>query len=150
MIISMWVVFSGREYKKCAFRGSSSTARGYILLFGTMFLRTKVSLVLVTCSVAQASLITTIVDALEQAVDCASCHTLLTVLQPIALLGDTIFSDALVGICEAVNVCPIPSSYYAFFCLTETFARPKTTMSARAFCQNKVLSLRTTCAVSLP
>lgn len=54
--------------------------------------------------VARASIVSDILDALEKAVDCASCHALVGVLQAPALLGDTVFSDALIGVCEAVKV----------------------------------------------
>ncbi|KAF5311082.1 hypothetical protein D9619_007799 [Psilocybe cf. subviscida] len=53
--------------------------------------------------VAQASIVSDIVDAIEKAVDCASCHALVGVLQAPALLGDTIFSDALVEVCKTVK-----------------------------------------------
>ncbi|KAF8195992.1 Metallo-dependent phosphatase-like protein [Pholiota molesta] len=52
---------------------------------------------------ARASLITTILDAIENAVDCGSCHALVTVLQGLAILGDSVFSDVLVGVCQAVK-----------------------------------------------
>lgn len=54
--------------------------------------------------VARASIVSDIVDAIEKAVDCASCHALVGVLQAPALLGDTIFSDALVEVCKTVKV----------------------------------------------
>lgn len=50
----------------------------------------------------------TIVDeilvALKDAVDCASCMSLLVVLKGVAELGDTTFSDAFVAVCEATGV----------------------------------------------
>ncbi|KAF9479793.1 sphingomyelin phosphodiesterase [Pholiota conissans] len=52
---------------------------------------------------ARASFISTVLDAIESAVDCASCHALLTVLQGVAIFGDSVFSSALVGVCQAVN-----------------------------------------------
>ncbi|KAF8954742.1 hypothetical protein BDZ97DRAFT_1927771 [Flammula alnicola] len=60
--------------------------------------------VLLTFSLfVRASIVTEILDAIEQAVDCASCHTLVGVLKGVALLGNTIFSDALITVCETVK-----------------------------------------------
>ncbi len=53
---------------------------------------------------ARASVVSSILDGLEQAVTCVSCHALLGVLKPVALLGDTIFSNALIAICQTLNV----------------------------------------------
>ncbi|PFH49603.1 hypothetical protein AMATHDRAFT_62842 [Amanita thiersii Skay4041] len=51
-----------------------------------------------------AGLVDDIIDALEHAVDCASCHALLATLEVPALLGDTIFSDAFISVCKTLNV----------------------------------------------
>lgn len=53
-----------------------------------------------------ASIVSEIIDAIEQAVDCDSCHALLGVLQGVALLGDTIFDDALITVCQTTGVTP--------------------------------------------
>jgi len=52
----------------------------------------------------KASIVGDIIAALGKAVGCDSCHALLAVLKPVAFLGDTIFSDALVDVCKAVKV----------------------------------------------
>jgi sphingomyelin phosphodiesterase len=69
-----------------------------------MLIWARLSVFLTLGLFARASLITTILDAIENAVDCGSCHALLTVLQGVAILGDSVFSDVLVGVCEAVKV----------------------------------------------
>ncbi|KDR79984.1 hypothetical protein GALMADRAFT_242166 [Galerina marginata CBS 339.88] len=51
----------------------------------------------------QASIVGDIITAIEQAVDCASCHTLLVLLQGVAILGDTTFSNALVTVCQTLK-----------------------------------------------
>lgn len=51
-----------------------------------------------------ASLLDDILEAFEQAVDCVSCHSLLVSLQALADLGDTLFSDTLITICQTVKV----------------------------------------------
>jgi hypothetical protein len=79
---------------------------------------------------ARASFVTTILDAIEHAVDCGSCHALVTVLQGLAILGDSVFSDVLVGVCKAVKVCLI--SVNKTFNTTELDQpRRKTTMFAK-------------------
>lgn len=54
--------------------------------------------------VVRASILSDVVDAFEKAVDCASCHALVGVLQGPALLGDSVLSDALIGVCELTGV----------------------------------------------
>ena len=62
--------------------------------------------ILLTCSLSvYASLVSEIVDAIEQAVDCDSCHALLGVLTGVAILGDTVFDDTMVAVCQVTGVC---------------------------------------------
>ncbi|KIP02824.1 hypothetical protein PHLGIDRAFT_277143 [Phlebiopsis gigantea 11061_1 CR5-6] len=53
---------------------------------------------------ASADLLGDIESALEKAVDCASCHTLLTPLQTLAHLGNDDFVDTIVTICETFKL----------------------------------------------
>ncbi|KAF9530188.1 sphingomyelin phosphodiesterase [Crepidotus variabilis] len=60
---------------------------------------------LLTLSVAViASFVDDILQAIENAVDCGSCHTLLAALEPVVFLGDDVFVDVLVGVCKATKV----------------------------------------------
>jgi sphingomyelin phosphodiesterase len=59
---------------------------------------------LVLASYAAGSLINDILKAFEQAVDCESCHALLTLLQVLALLGDSAFIKTLIAICQTLKV----------------------------------------------
>ncbi|KJA25536.1 hypothetical protein HYPSUDRAFT_405070 [Hypholoma sublateritium FD-334 SS-4] len=63
----------------------------------------RFALLLALTNFARASVVSNVLDALEQAVTCASCHALLGVLKPVTLLGDTIFSNALIAICQTLN-----------------------------------------------
>ncbi|KAF8637872.1 hypothetical protein AX17_002498 [Amanita inopinata Kibby_2008] len=51
-----------------------------------------------------ASLVDDIIHALENAVDCASCHALLAPLQLVALLGDAAFSKTIIAICKTFKL----------------------------------------------
>lgn len=64
----------------------------------------RFALLLTLGTFARGSVVSNVLDALEQAVTCGSCHALLDVLKPVALLGDTIFSNALIAICQTLNV----------------------------------------------
>ncbi|KAJ3501560.1 hypothetical protein NLJ89_g9284 [Agrocybe chaxingu] len=55
-------------------------------------------------AVAQASLIDDIIKAIAQTLSCASCHSLLVVLQGLALFGDKVFSETFVGVCKLLQV----------------------------------------------
>ncbi|PPQ81932.1 hypothetical protein CVT25_013780 [Psilocybe cyanescens] len=68
-----------------------------------MLLLTRITYLLAFGLVAYASILSDILNAIENAVDCASCHALLGVLQGVALLGDTVFSSALVSVCKATG-----------------------------------------------
>lgn len=71
-----------------------------------MLLLARFAVLLNFCIVAAyASLASDILDAIEKAVDCASCHALLGVLKPVTLLGDGAVSSALVAVCKATKVC---------------------------------------------
>ena len=64
----------------------------------------RFAFLLAVANFAHASVVSSILDGLEQAVTCASCHALLGILKPVALLGDSIFSNALIAICQTLNV----------------------------------------------
>ncbi|KAF9467960.1 sphingomyelin phosphodiesterase [Collybia nuda] len=55
-----------------------------------------------TC--ATCSLVDDIVDAIENAVDCGSCHALLVPLAGLALLGDSAFSSTITAVCKSLGV----------------------------------------------
>lgn len=61
-------------------------------------------LVLALVSFTAASLIDDIIQALEDAVDCASCHLLMVPLTLLADLGDTVFVDTIVAVCQTLQV----------------------------------------------
>lgn len=69
-----------------------------------MLLLARFAVLLNLCILAYASVASDILDAIENAVDCASCHALLTVLKPVTLLGDGVVSSALVSVCKATGV----------------------------------------------
>lgn len=59
----------------------------------------------------RGDLISDIISALENAVDCASCQAvLLPPVQLLADLGDDAFVTTFTGICETLQVRPIPLS----------------------------------------
>ncbi|GLB42398.1 putative converts sphingomyelin to ceramide [Lyophyllum shimeji] len=53
---------------------------------------------------ARGSLVDDIVNAIENAVDCAGCHALLVPLQGLALLGDAAFDATFIAVCQALKV----------------------------------------------
>lgn len=53
---------------------------------------------------AYGSFVSDILDALEDAIDCPSCHGVLAVLEPLAYLGDSVFSNTLIAVCNAAKV----------------------------------------------
>ncbi|PPR02001.1 hypothetical protein CVT24_011124 [Panaeolus cyanescens] len=55
-------------------------------------------------SSANAGLVDDIVNAIKNAVTCASCHTLLGTLEPVALLGDKAFSATFVAVCKTLQI----------------------------------------------
>ena len=54
------------------------------------------------------SLVNDIVHALQNAVDCGGCHALLVPLQVLALLGDKVFSNTFISVCNTLHVGPTP------------------------------------------
>jgi sphingomyelin phosphodiesterase len=70
-------------------------------------LSAKLLLVLLLfCKCVVGSVVDDMIHAFQSAVDCAGCHSLLAVLQGVAILGDSVFSNTLVGICETLRVSP--------------------------------------------
>ncbi|KAF9542904.1 sphingomyelin phosphodiesterase [Agrocybe pediades] len=65
-----------------------------------MLLLPRLLCLLPLLAVAYANIVDDIITAIKQAVDCTSCHALLTLLQPVALLGDKAFSDTLISVCK--------------------------------------------------
>ncbi|KAF8879658.1 sphingomyelin phosphodiesterase [Gymnopilus junonius] len=63
----------------------------------------RIALLLTLTLPAYASIVSEIIDAIEQAVDCDSCHALLGVLTGAALLGDTVFDDSLIAVCKTTG-----------------------------------------------
>ncbi|KAG6829815.1 hypothetical protein H0H87_010044 [Tephrocybe sp. NHM501043] len=61
------------------------------------------TLLLFSCAV-RGSLVDDIVDAIVNAVSCASCHALLVPLQAVAVIGDSAFSDTFIAVCKIVHV----------------------------------------------
>ena len=55
-------------------------------------------------SAAYASVVSDILKAVENAVDCGACHALLVLLDPIAHLGDSAFSSTLTAVCKVAKV----------------------------------------------
>lgn len=55
-------------------------------------------------SLTTASLVGDILQALEDAVDCGTCHALLVPLQVLANLGNTAFVDMIVAVCQTLKV----------------------------------------------
>ncbi|CAA7268234.1 unnamed protein product [Cyclocybe aegerita] len=69
-----------------------------------LFFRRIVVILSLFLAVAQASLIDDIIKAIAQALTCGSCHSLLVVLQGLALFGDKVFSETFVGVCKLLQV----------------------------------------------
>ena len=59
------------------------------------------------CAFVHGSLVDDIVNAIENAASCATCHALLVPLEGVALLGDSAFTDTFVEVCEALGVCAL-------------------------------------------
>ena len=57
-----------------------------------------------TLSVVVYGFVDDILNALEKAVDCPTCHEILVVLVPLAFLGDSAFSNTLITICKVAEV----------------------------------------------
>lgn len=62
------------------------------------------AVLVVVVSVANASLVDGIIDAITNAATCATCHTLFVPLKGLAALGDKPFTDSFKVICKALNV----------------------------------------------
>lgn len=105
-----------------------------------------VLLVVFSC-VAYGSLVDDIVDAIVNAVDCASCHALLLPLQATALLGDSAFSSVIIAVCKALKVRNWTTRAHGS--VFQLIDRCKTRMYARELPSNKVLSSHTICDPSL-
>lgn len=60
--------------------------------------------VLMLSAAVYASFVDDILNTLEKAVDCPTCHGIFTVLEPLALLGDSVFSSTLIAVCKAAKV----------------------------------------------
>jgi len=69
-----------------------------------MLLLTRLVFLASLCFVAYASIVDDIITAIEQAVDCASCHTLVVLLKGVSILGDNTFSSSLIAVCKALGV----------------------------------------------
>ncbi|KAF7986343.1 hypothetical protein HWV62_35336 [Athelia sp. TMB] len=61
-------------------------------------------LALSTPALVSASLVSEIIQALEGAIDCTGCHLLMVPLQLLAKLGDTIFVDTIVAVCQTLKL----------------------------------------------
>lgn len=69
-----------------------------------MLILARFTLIFSLLLASKASIVGDIISAIEQAVDCVSCHALLEVLKGVAILGDSIFSGALVDVCKVSGV----------------------------------------------
>ena len=69
-------------------------------------------------SAAYASVVSDILKALENAVDCGACHAVLALLDPIAHLGDSAFSSTLTAVCKAAKVSDRSDHILALLSLT--------------------------------
>lgn len=78
--------------------------RPYIPSAWTMLKLARFTLIFSLFLACKASIAGDIVTAIEQAVDCDSCRTLLEVLKGVAVLGDSVFSGALIDVCEVSRV----------------------------------------------
>ncbi|KAG5651755.1 hypothetical protein H0H81_007567 [Sphagnurus paluster] len=65
--------------------------------------RVLLALLLCVCA-AYGSIITDLLDAIERAVDCGTCHAALVPLQGISYLGDSAFSNTVIALCKAVKL----------------------------------------------
>ena len=72
-----------------------------------LLLRFWAFILLALTSLTAASLIDEIIQAIEDAVDCASCHALFIPLKILAELGDTAFVDTVTTICQTLKVCAL-------------------------------------------
>jgi sphingomyelin phosphodiesterase len=55
-------------------------------------------------SVARATIVDDVLEAIKNAVSCTSCHALLVPLKSLAVLGDGPFEDTIIAICKATKV----------------------------------------------
>lgn len=88
-----------------------------------------------TCVVG--SLVDDLVYGLDGAVDCSGCHALLWPLQGLAYLGDGVFSDTIIAVCEVLRVSPDVLRQTKQI-QTRAFGRLKTRMFVEAQSANKV------------
>ncbi|RDB27900.1 putative sphingomyelin phosphodiesterase asm-3 [Hypsizygus marmoreus] len=66
--------------------------------------KSLLALLLLCSCLVYGSLIDDILDAIEKAVDCGSCHALLLPLGGLALLGDSAFSGTVTAICKVLKI----------------------------------------------
>ncbi|KAF5314518.1 hypothetical protein D9611_007116 [Ephemerocybe angulata] len=70
--------------------------------FQTLYI--YLTLALAAISVANASLVDDILDAIKNAATCATCHALFVPLKALAVLGDKPFTKTFVAVCKAAKV----------------------------------------------
>ncbi|KAG6827566.1 hypothetical protein H0H92_011289 [Tricholoma furcatifolium] len=68
-----------------------------------LWLKALPALLLCLC-VVQGSLVDEIVNAIQDATSCAACHALLVPLQALAVLGNSAFTNAIIGVCKVVGI----------------------------------------------
>ncbi|KAF9007913.1 sphingomyelin phosphodiesterase [Cyathus striatus] len=70
----------------------------------TLSLRLWILLLPLLGAYVSASLVDDIINAIKNAVDCTSCHTLLVALQGVAILGNSVFDSTGIAICKTLKV----------------------------------------------
>lgn len=88
------------------------------------------ALVLLFIGLAGGTIVDDVLDALQKAVDCASCHALLHPLQALAHLGNDPFVDLLSQVCIQSGVCFRPC-IFGHLPNAVSMTRKKTPMSAQ-------------------
>lgn len=104
-----------------------------------LLLRFWAFLFLVLSSLTEASLVDEIIKAIEDAVDCTTCHALLIPLQVLAHLGDTAFVDTVTTICQTLKVCSLLAQPWGTKA-NGGLHRPRTTMFAQGSSASKAPS----------
>jgi hypothetical protein len=68
----------------------------------------RFAIVLVLLSCAASTLLDEMLPTgFKIPVDCVSCHAALVELQALAMLGNSVFVDTMVGLCDTLHVCNV-------------------------------------------
>lgn len=77
----------------------------------------SVTAALTLATVSRGDLLDTILEALENAVDCASCQALLVPVQLLAHLGDSAFGTTFTEVCKALHVGNFRETFFTVLTL---------------------------------